>query len=278
MSFKEIIDSTHAVENHREILDGKWVASQANPFVKSLREKDFSEIVAGREDYREAFLPEGEMLKNLRCADGREEISDPLREGKLAEAGQCILYSDEELDKFVAENKGKIKSVCSHVGCGAAKIKYDQMLSAGLSLPAGVTTSDELGVYFSKQLAERLGAQYGHTGPEELRSQEHDERALILAHANFDASKIKDFPAHFSSHALTLNDNVDYIKASTEILSGIALGSHGFGSRFTAKNPFYVVVVAQDAAELESIKSSLAYLIDKSEDRIKITGSIAPSN
>lgn len=275
MSFKEIMPSTHMAENHSEILDEKWVASQANPFVKSLKEKDFSEIVAGREDYREAFLPEGEMLKDLRCADGREEIFDPAREGKLAEAGQCILYSDAELDKFVAENKGKIKSVCSHAGCGAAKIKYDQMLSAGLPLPEGVTTSDELGVYFSKQLAEKLGAQYGHTGPEGLRSSEHDESMLILAHANFDASKIKDLPAHFSSHALTLNDNSDYIKASTEILSGIALGSHGFGSRFTTENPFYVVVVAQDAVELDQVKSSLSYLIDKSAGRIKITGSIA---
>ena len=263
--------------DHGSEFDAEWLKSEGNQFVKLLKNKSFEEIVSDQPDYKKAFLPKGEMLKHLCCSDGRVELDLSEKEGKLATAGQCILYSEAELEEFIIKNKGGIKKVSSHFGCGAAKVKFDQMIADGITLPEGVTTSDELGIYFTKNLAERLEADYDHIGKEDLCCPVHNERVLVVGPKNFDPTKIKDFPAHFSSASIDLNKNPDYVKQEIEILSGIATGEHGFYERFTAENPFYILAVAKDQTELDNLEKLTSDLVNSSNGRIKFSGSIIPN-
>jgi hypothetical protein len=274
------MEKTHE-HSHEELFSSEWKKSQDNPFVQQLKTQEFSDLIKDRQDYREAFLSQGEQLDSLCCSDGRVEFREPEENGQeydeLKTPGQCILYSDAELDKFVSDSKGKIKRIASHDGCGAAAVKYNQMLADGLPLPEGVTNSDELGIYFTKNLAERLGAEYRHITQAELCCPIHNERALVLdSTTRFKPKSLKDFPPHFTSASLALNANSAYVQADAEILSGIALGDHGFNQRFDANNPFYIIIIAPDQAELDSTKELLSDFVAKSAGRVKITGALAP--
>jgi len=277
------MEKHHDHNDHKQLFDQEWRKSQDNSFIGLLKDQEFDDIVKNLPEYRAAFLESGERLDSLCCSDGRVEFHSQ-QEGndfeydELKTAGQCILYSPQELEQFISENTGRIKRVASHFGCGAAGIKYKQMLADG-TLPEGVTNSDELGIRFTKDLAERLGAAYSHIGQDELCCEVHNERALILdGTARFKPKEIKDFPPHFSSASLALGHDADYVRQEAEILSSIALGDHGFDTRFDQNNPFFIIVIAKDQAELDQTKASLAEFVAKSEGRVKLTGALVPES
>ena len=69
-----------------------------------------------------------------------------------------------------------------------------------------------------------------------------------------------------------------YAFVELKVAINIAFGHHGFGEKFTAENPFIIVVVSGNEAELNSLKKEIAQTIAQDEetkihaDKIKIDG------
>ena len=156
-------------QGHEAEAQKLWEQSEQLKFIKDLKDgKSLAEIMK-RFDLAKAFAQSPEEIG---CSDGR------IFEHRLGGAGDFILATEAEREKLILENKGKIKAVKSHDGCGAAAIKFQQMIDAGEPLPEGVTTADELGIYYCQTLAEKLGAEYGHTGAAEMSGAFHNERVI----------------------------------------------------------------------------------------------------
>jgi hypothetical protein len=197
------------------------------------------------------------------CSDGRVLPSDG---AKLGIAGEGILLSEEELVKFVEKNKGKIKKVTSHDDCGAAGIAFSQNKK-------GKEKADDLGMEFAEHLAKLLEAEYGHIPMEKMRNTIHDERFLCLdGTGKFNPSVLKEMPGHFVSSGYGLGLSEDYLKNEIETLTKIALGSHGFGKRFTSENPFRIIVSANSEEQKPKLLEIAKTVADKFEGRVVVDG------
>ena len=226
-----------------------WEESQKNFVIRSLREgKNLAEIISSIEDFEKAFA---KVPKILGCSDGR------IRDHRFGGAGDFILASEEEREKFISENRGKIKEVTSHDGCGAAGLKFKARQDAGEALPDGVTTADKLGIYYAKELARQLGADYRHIGAEEMTGDIHNERVIYFdGTGKFNPSALSEMPAGFISSSPSLGLSEEYSQNELSALANISLGDHGFGEKFTKKSPFYVIAIAPNNEQLAKLKKS----------------------
>lgn len=149
------------------------------------------------------------------------------------------------------------------------------MAESGKNLPAGVTTADEFGKYHAKKLAHDLSADYRHIEAEEMTGEIHNERALYFdSTGKFNPGILKEMPVGFisSSPKFALPD--DYCQKELSALCGIALGSHGFGDKFTKENPFYIIVSAGSEEDLTKLKRAAKLTAEKFEGRIAVDGFI----
>lgn len=260
------MNSDH-LHNHEKEAQNLWEQAEQLEFIKGLKAgKSVAEIMS-QLDAAKAFA---EKPEELGCSDGR------ICEHRLGGAGNFILATADEREKFVQENKGKIKVVKSHDGCGAAGIKFKQMVEAGEPLPEGVTTADELGIYYSKKLAEDLGAEYEHTGAEEMSGAVHNERVIYLdGTVKFNPSALPELPAGFMCSGSILGLSPEYMKVELETLAKIALSDHGFDKRFNKKNPLYIVVSAKDKEQLAELEKIAEQAAEPFDGRIKADGFIA---
>lgn len=256
------------MDHNNEDLEKLWEESQENPIIKGLEErKKMSELVGSLEGWEKAFENSPETLG---CSDGR------INEHRLGGAGDFILASEEEREKFISENTGTIKEVTSHDGCGAAGLKFKAMQEAGEALPEGVTTADELGIYYAKKLAEELGAEYRHISAEEMTGDIHNERVIYFdGTGKFNPRALKEMPAGFISTGPKLGFSEEYCSEELSALSNIAFGHHGFGDKFTKEYPLYIIISASDEEELVKLKRVAESSARQFDGRVVVDGFIA---
>lgn len=252
-------------DHHQELFDAAWAKSSENFLVKGLKDgKKIEDLLAEMPGFKEAFS-EKSLLENsdccFDCSDGRVVTSGV----KVAIAGEGILLNDS--DRLILERMlaGKNITVVGHEGCGAA----------GIAHPG--PDSDKYGYVGAEKLAANTSNRYLEVHHESFRSQIHDERSLVIEGTlRFNPAGWEDFPAQFiaSSAALGLSD--EYIGVEAKALTGIALGDHGLGDRFTSDNPFYVIISAVDQDQLNRLTGIAESALKDFGDKVKVTGFIAP--
>jgi len=262
-----------AAQSHHDdlakMLDQEWQTSENNEVIKRLKAgEELAVVIESLPGLKEAFK---DALDVIDCSDGRVLLGK-----KIGLAGSGMLLEDAESDKFVAANRGKIKIVTSHEDCGAAKILFTALQSAG-KLPAGVNTSDELGTYMAKKLAARLGAEHYFLPIDKMAKEVHNERALVLdGTGRFNSTNLKGFPPHFVCSGFGFNLSPEYMQTEIKTLANIALGGHGLGERFKDDSPFYIMIAAKDSEQLQTITKVAEAAIKDFGARTVIKGFLAP--
>jgi hypothetical protein len=250
-----------------------WEESQRNVIIEALRNgQELSEIMKKISNLDKAF---SRPLDTLVCSDERVPAGDGI---KMGIAGQLILASEEESNNFVASYKGKIKTVTSHDGCGAAAVKFQDLKNKGDNVPDGVNNADELGIMHSRHLAEMLGAEYRHIPAAEMTGKVHNARAICVdGTGKFNPAVLKDMPAHFVCSGAGLGLSKEYNQAEIKILAGIATGSHGFGEKFNNENPLYIFISAKDQDQKSGLESMAKNALADFGDKIQIKSFIHTS-
>lgn len=232
------------IESEIKKINQDFERSRNNKVIsRLLAGEDLQKILESLPGFSESFASE---LDTIGCSDGRV-----LDGKKIGIAGSGLLLPDSERALFIERFKGKIKELTTHYDCGAAKIGFEQAKALfPETIPAEVTTADEYGSWRGKKLAEELGATHRYLGSEELANEYHNEVAIVIDQTGrFDSTNLANFPAHFVCTGAGLGFSQEYMKAELKTLTGIALGHHGFGKRFTPENPFYLIIAANNYAE-----------------------------
>lgn len=149
--------------------------------------------------------------------------------------------------------------------------------------------SDLYGAVHSSDLAKALEANFEHLGYKKMRGNDHFHDARMIfwsADPTFDPSallgmtkeallgmtnKLVDrfLPPHFLSNGLAFGLGERYCLKELRILSGIALGDHGFGKLFNAENPFYVVSVGKSIEEAEKMNEKAKEALKEFRERVE---------
>lgn len=247
---------------HGENLEKLWEESETAVIKRLNADEKMEDIAASLgEKLKTAFNKESDELG---CCDERQI------KFLKGVAGCLILVSDEEISKFVAEEKGKISKVNWHTNCGATARKIELMKNNGEKLPNGVETTDQFSEYHAKKLAGMLEAELGHIEVDGL----HNGRAIYFDYTGkYDKSVLKEMPNGFIASAPNFNLSADYCKEELSVLSGIAL-KHGFEKKFNEKNPFYIVVIAENGEQLNEGKRLAESAAEKFNGRVVVDGFI----
>ncbi len=264
MEQNKIMEDIHA--SHEADKQKLWEQSEQLEFIKEMKKGKNLEEIMRQFDLEKAFA---QAPVEMGCSDGR------CPGHRFGGAGNFILASDADIEKLVAENKGRIAEIKSHEGCGAAAIKFKMMKKAGQVLPEGVQTSDELGIYHSRKLAEKFGAKHSHTSKAEMLGDIHDERTIYFdGTGKFNPMALPELPEGFmcSGSALGLSD--EYMETELSELSDIAF-HHGFGDKFDNNNPFYLIISASSNKQLNKMKEIAEKAVKKFNGRIIVDGFVA---
>ena len=237
-----------------------WEQSQKNEVLNRMKSgENLQDIMESLENFQEAFT----TLDVIVCSDGRVL---PSSGAKMGLAGEGILLSQEELDSFIKKYRGKIKKVTSHEECGAAGIAFREQ-------QVGIGTPDGLGMDFAKWLAKQLGAEYEHITMGKMRSTFHDERAICFdGTGKFNPAVLGAMPGHFVSSGYGFDLGEEYMKKELDTLTGIALGDHGFGNKFTSDDKFYIIVSAKDSAQLAEMTAIAEEAVGKFGEKVAVKG------
>lgn len=256
----ETMPSEH--DEHEKQKDALWEQSQQSEVIKRLKAGEkIQTIMDSLENIQEAFT----TLDTIVCSDGRVFPSEGT---KLGIAGEGILLPEEDLAWFVEKYQGKIKTVTSHDDCGAAGVAFRKN-------PQGKERADELGVDFAKKLAKKLGAEYRHIPFEKMTGEIHNERFVCFdGTGKFNPATLKEMPGHFISHGYGFGLGRGYLKKEIEILTGIALGDHGFGKRFDGKEKFYILLSAKNAEQLEDLSEVAKKAVENFGRKVEVIGFI----
>lgn len=266
------IEKLKQVESETQKINQGFEQSRKNEVVsRLLAGEDLQKILESLPGFSESFDNE---LDTIDCSDGRV-----LDGKKIGIAGSGLLLPDQERALFVERFRGKIKEVTTHYDCGAAKIGFEQARKVfPETIPAEVTTADEYGSWRGKKLAEELGATHKYLGSEELANEYHNEVAIVIDQTGrFDSTNLENFPAHFVCTGAGLGFSEEYMKAELKTLTGIALGHHGFGERFTPKDPFYLIVAANNYAELLTWEKVAQEVARGFKERVLVKSFIRPT-
>ncbi|MFA5023752.1 MAG: hypothetical protein WC523_02220 [Patescibacteria group bacterium] len=251
--------------NHEELLAAAWEKSQLNGVIQQLNAgQKIATVIEKIPGFKEAFDHELDILD---CSDGR------VRSGaKLGLAGEGIVADSQEKEIITAalirqrERLGRPLTITGHEGCGAAALMYPG------------PDSDQHGYQSAKDMAEKTGNQYKEVDHSQFISPVHNERLLLIeATGHFDAANWENFPPQFISSAPFFKLGDAYLQKELPALTGIALGDHGLGERFTAETPFYIIVSANDETELKQLTAKAVEILKPFGDRVKIDGFIAPN-
>lgn len=250
--------------DHHRLLGEAWEKSQQNELIKRLNAGEkISGIIEQIPGFREAFDHD---LDTLDCSDGR------VRSGaKMGLAGEGIVADELEMENLTRalieqrERLGRPLTITGHESCGAAAIMHPG------------PDSDRYGYEGARELAEKTGNNYKEIDHSQFISPVHNERLLLVeATGSFDAANWEDFPPQFISSAPFFKLGDGYLKKELPALTGIALGDHGLGERFTAETPFYIIISANDERELASLKSLVEESLRPFGERVKVDGFVAP--
>ena len=252
-------------------IDQDWEKSRQNEVIKRLdAREDLQTIMESFPEFKEVFQG---VLDTIDCSDGRV-----LGGKKIGIAGSGMLLPEADRAKFVALYKNKVKEVTAHADCGAAAKKFATLKPE--EIPAGVATADEYGIYCAKKMAEDLAAKYRFLDRSEMANEYHNEPVLVLDQtAKFDSTNLKNFPPHFVCTGAGLGFSDDYMKGEITTLAGIAFGHHGFGAeRFSAQNPFYIIVAADNSDELAHWSAVASEAVAEFGDKAVVKGFLKPES
>lgn len=253
-------------DNHQEQFDAAWQKSSDNFLVKGLKAgKKIEDLLTEMPGFKESFSADS-LLNNpnccIECSDGRVVTSGV----KVALAGEGILLGEADRKIFEDAIRGKNLPITGHEGCGAA----------GMAHPG--SDSDKYGYEGAEQTAAKTGNRYQAVHHESFRSPVHDERSLVIEGTlKFNCAGWTEFPPQFIASSAGLGLSAAYIEKEVKALTGIALGDHGLGARFTAENPFYVIVSANNQEQLANLLSISESAVKDFGKRVKVTGFVAPA-
>jgi len=199
--------------------------------------------------------------KSMRCIDEGTP-------GGLHCAGSGILLGEATvLDEF---KKAEVDGIYSHEECGAAGL-YAKANNLDPS------KADEYGIEFAKYIAEKLGVPYkGHITIDKMARPSGLHTARVAYYdgtGRFDPSKVPALPKGFVIDRK--HHSKEYALKEVGVSISIALGSHGFGEKFTQAEPFALIAVGNE--NLEELKKELEGLDTANGGRVKIDGFTAPS-
>jgi hypothetical protein len=246
-------------DHHEELLDHEWEKSERNTIIEALKSgKKIAEIIKDVPGFQKAF---DHRLTCLECSDGRVCSG-----AKLGLPGASGILLSEEGKKILAEvlrDKGLL--LTGHESCGAAALAHPG------------DDSDKYGYENVRALATVTGNSYGEVYKDQFVCSVHNERSLVLeGTGRFDCANWKEFPAQFINSAPFLGLPDGDIKNTVTALSQIAFSDHGYGQRFNAQNPFYVIVSADSQEKLDHLLTLAHEAVKDFGDKVKVDGFIAP--
>ncbi|OIO07279.1 hypothetical protein CO115_01000 [Candidatus Falkowbacteria bacterium CG_4_9_14_3_um_filter_36_9] len=238
------------MKNQSEKIDALWQKSEDNFVIQGLKEnRPIEEIYNSIDGIKNTFLETPECLA---CSDGR------IHDHRIARAGSGIIAGEKVMIKAAGEliKAGIIKhrfEITSHEGCAAAKIALDELKKFGKL--KGDITPDEFGQKYARDLVGSLNKIYSDTEfiYRHIRADEmeklHCERVLYYDGTR-KFKKIEGLPDGFifTDMEIEPEESIGELIA----LSDVAL-SHGFGERFTNDNPFRIIVLGENEAQLEKL-------------------------
>lgn len=171
--------------------------------------------------------------------------------GDMRSAGSGILVEGEDRVKFLAELKrAGVEEVTSHAGCGAAALYREKM---------GITDKsvDEVAQEGARKIAEELGVPYkGHITELARPKEFHNARVVYVdGTGSFNPSVVEGLPAGFVISRRFMTP--EQARAEAGIAISIAFGDHGFGKKFTEKEPLVVVTIGGEALSVEHLQQEL---------------------
>jgi hypothetical protein len=226
--------------------------------------------------WRDAFADKKEM-STIGCMD--EGIQTGVRS-----AGSLIMISPEDRVDFclriLNENGCDKVTIDSHEHCGAAAVKYKESLSeGGLDLPDAMSPDkiDRFTVDATKQIVDEINLDerlkgkviYGrHISSEEMSrpSDRHIARVIYYdGSGRFSPDETNDLLPGFviSRRYQKLANAIEEVTLAL----GIAFGGHGFGQRFTSREPVLIVVIGDgthnEDFSINNLTSELREFVDK---------------
>jgi hypothetical protein len=205
----------------------------------------------------------------LCCSDGRFAPADAkLEKEGMAGQGILLLFDKPGLDNFINQlknNPHRPNSIASHEACGAAGLAFKELqnlISQGqtekvneifdfLGIDSLPQTSDELGIIYTRRLAELVGSEYGHLELSKEKSG-HNESGIIVTNIDFDESYIKvGDQQFFNSASAKLGLSADYLLTELTKLTEIAFGHHGRMGHHPEED-FHLLLIS-DFANLEKL-------------------------
>ncbi|MBI4653158.1 hypothetical protein HY750_02800 [Candidatus Kuenenbacteria bacterium] len=243
---------------------------EQNEEYKFLQDKKISlenYIGEKRINLEEGYKKEGDEVV-IGCIDSGIEKRIPL-------AGSGILFlTEDELLEFI--KKRKVDVITSHDGCGAALIWARKK-----DLNINQEGADKLAMTYIHNIANKAGIKYRYIRADEMKRSQDFQPARMVFYNNikdYYPSVIKGLPPTFSIERFTLF-NVENAKERLKLAIKIAFGDHGFGERFTEKNPFIIACCLNEGDDFDEIKKEVNKILEEMDikkERIKVDYFIVP--
>lgn len=164
-------------------------------------------------------------------------IDEGTPQGDMRSAGSGILMEGEDRSIFLENlKKAGVKEVTSHEGCGAAALYKEKMGIIDKSV-------DEVAQEGARRIAEELGVPYkGHITELARPKEFHNARVVYVdGTGSFNPSVVEGLPAGFVVSRKFMTP--EQAKTEIAIAMSIAFGDHGFGKKFSEKEPLVVVAI-----------------------------------
>jgi len=214
----------------KQEIDRLW--EEGSPIIGQIYAQGADRYLSGIQGLDEAFKPKD---RTVRCIDEGTP-------GGISCAGSGILLGvDAAAEVF---RRAEVDGVHSHEGCGAARIYAEK---SGFDL----TNPDIYGIEFAKRVADALKVPYkGHIASAEMARPKNFHPARVTFYDGigaFDPSRVKGLPTSFTVDGRYHEPHQAIEQARLSVK--IALGSHGFGERFTPEEPFVLIAVRDGLKE-----------------------------
>lgn len=171
--------------------------------------------------------------------------------GDMRSAGSGILMEGGDREKFIEELKrAGVKEVTSHAGCGAAALYREKMGLTGKSV-------DEVAQEGARKIAEELGVPYkGHLTELARPKDFHNARVVYVDGTGlFNPSAVEGLPAGFVISRKFMTS--EQARAEVGVAMSIAFGDHGFGKKFSDKDPLVVVTIGGEELMVGQLQQEL---------------------
>jgi hypothetical protein len=166
--------------------------------------------------------------------------------GNIRSAGSGVLAEGNHRTEFLRNLKlAGVAEVKSHAGCGAAALYRER---------SGITdkTVDEVAVEIATAIAKELEVPYsGHIEDLARPKEFHNARVIYFdGTGTFNPSATESIPQGFVVSRRYMTP--EHASVEANIAVSIALGSHGYGDKFTQEEPLLLVVIGENEGEFST--------------------------